>query len=284
LRSADTSIDAERVQIDLFRRATVARRASLARSLSTTALQLSRRAIRNANPTAGDTEIAVHYVTVGYGSTLADKLARYLQTPTKAVLVDPSTPDLLRALAPVVDAFEQIGIHYHVGGSLASSAFGAARATADINLVADLGVEQVDALGSRLESAYYVAREGVREAVALQRSFNLIHLATMIKVDVFVPGSSGFDQQELVRAREQMLDLGENARSFFVKSAEDIVLRKLSWYRDGGQVSERQWSDVIGVLKVQDARLDKGYLSTWAARLGITALLEQALAEAADPI
>ena len=87
----------------------------------------------------------------------------------------------------------------------------------------------------------------------------------MIKVDIFVPESRPFAQEELRRARLQTLDVGIHARPFFVKSPEDLVLRKLDWYRAGGEASERQWSDVLGVLKVQKERLDQEYLAHWAA-------------------
>jgi hypothetical protein len=116
----------------------------------------------------------------------------------------------------------------------------------------------------------------------LKRSFNLVHLDTMIKVDIFVPKALPFDAQEQNRARPQSLDVGEPAHTFFVKSPEDLVLRKLSWYRTGGEVSERQWSDVLGVLKVQADRLDRDYLLHWAAELGVCDLLERAVADAKD--
>lgn len=189
-------------------------------------------------------------------------------------------PDVLAAATRVVDTLEHLGVRYHIGGSLASSAYGMPRATADVDLVAELHPEQVDAFVDQLQAEYYVDRERAREAVNQRRSFNLIHLDTMVKVDVFVPEARPFDQQELNRARPQTLDVAEAARLFFVKSPEDLVLRKLSWYRAGGEVSERQWSDVVGVLKVQVERLDSAYLTHWAAVLELTDLLERAIAEA----
>lgn len=189
-------------------------------------------------------------------------------------------PDALAAVTPVVEALEQLGIRHHIGGSLASSAYGVPRASADVDVVAELRPEQVDALVAHLQDAYYVEPESVREAVLRRRAFNVIHLETMIKVDVFVPEERPFDQQELSRARPHTLDVAEDARAFFVKSPEDLVLRKLDWYRAGGEVSERQWSDVIGVLKVQEERLDQEYLAYWAAELELVDLLERALAQA----
>ena len=193
-----------------------------------------------------------------------------------------SPPDALAALTPIVDILERLGVRYHIGGSLASSAYGRPRATADVDLVAELRTEQVGALVQQLQGRYYVEQAAVREAVQTRRSFNCIHLDTMIKVDVFVPEDRHFDAQEMSRARPQALDVAADARAFFVKSPEDLVLRKLDWYRAGGEVSERQWSDVIGVLKVQAGRLDREHLTHWAAELKLTDLLERALAEADD--
>ena len=65
-----------------------------------------------------------------------------------------------------------------------------------------------------------------------------------------------------------------------VKSGEDTVLRKLQWYDEGGRTSDRQWSDVLGVLKAQGSRLDREYLATWADELGVRDLLGRALIEA----
>ena len=68
----------------------------------------------------------------------------------------------------------------------------------------------------------------------------------------------------------------------FVASAEDVILHKLRWYRLGNEVSDRQWQDVLGVLKVQRGRLDLDYLHQNADRLEVEDLLERALAEAAS--
>lgn len=191
-------------------------------------------------------------------------------------------PDALAALTPVVEALERLGVRYHIGGSLASSAYGMPRATADVDVVAELHPEQVDGFVSQLQSEYYLERERAREAARQRGSFNLIHLETMVKIDIFVPGALPFEQEEQQRARPQTLDVAEHARTFLVKSPEDLVLRKLSWYRAGGEVSERQWDDVIGVLKVQAERLDIGYLRRWAVELQIDDLAERALEEAGN--
>jgi hypothetical protein len=194
--------------------------------------------------------------------------------------VESFAEDILPALVPVVEALERLGIPYHVGGSVASSIHGLPRSTVDIDLVANIELGQVAELVSRLEDAYYVDLEAARQAVRQRRSFNLIHLHSAIKLDIFVPEHRPFDEQEHSRARLDSLDPAEGARQFFVKSPEDLILRKLLWYRAGGEVSERQWNDVLGILKVQAAGLDHGYLREWAAQLGVTDLLDHAFAAA----
>jgi len=67
-----------------------------------------------------------------------------------------------------------------------------------------------------------------------------------------------------------------------VASPEDTVLAKLEWFRAGGETSERQWADVVGVLKTLAGRLDEAYLKRWAAALGVEDLLERALAESRE--
>lgn len=189
-------------------------------------------------------------------------------------------PDVIVALTPVVVALEQLGVRYHVGGSLASSAYGIPRATADVDVVAELRLEHLTPLVESVRAGYYVDLETAREAVGQRRSFNLIHLDTMVKVDVFVPEERPFDQQELSRARLETLDPSRDARPFYLKSPEDLVLRKLDWYRAGGGASAHQWNDVIGVLRVQMERLDQDYLARWAAELNVKDLLDRALADA----
>jgi hypothetical protein len=127
---------------------------------------------------------------------------------------------------------------------------------------------------------YYVDEGRARAAVESRRSFNLIHLGTMLKVDVFVSKGRPFDRAALDRARPQALEEGPEARRFSVASAEDTILAKLEWFRAGGEVSERQWSDVVGVLRTAGTTVDQSYLRQWALALGVGDLMERALGEA----
>ena len=188
--------------------------------------------------------------------------------------------DLLAAIGPVAEAFEKLGALYYIGGSIASSAYGAARATLDVDMVSDLKPQHVRFLANMLESSYYLDEDAILEAIRRHSSFNLIHLETMIKVDVFIVGDEPYPRQALLRRRKDTLDEDQQAVEFYLASSEDIILKKLDWYRMGGEVSERQWSDVVGVLKVQDKALDMEYLRYWASEMKLTGLLEQAFRDA----
>jgi hypothetical protein len=188
--------------------------------------------------------------------------------------------DILDALTPVVEVFERLRVRHHIGGSVASSALGVARATLDVDLVADLARSQVAPFVAALEEDYYVDEAAVREAVDRRASFNLIHLATMVKVDVFVLKDRPYDVEAFSRMRSEVLEESDGARAFFLASAEDTILNKLDWYEMGGRVADRQWRDVLGVMKVQWGRLDLEYLRRWAKSLGLLDLLESAIREA----
>jgi hypothetical protein len=189
------------------------------------------------------------------------------------------TDEIREALDPVADAFDALGVDYRVGGSVASSALGIARSTLDIDLVADLRASHVAALVERLQADYYIDGDMIHEAIQRRVSFNVIHLATMVKVDVFVLGPRPFDRASFSRVIHEPLG-DSRERSFPLTTPEDIVIRKLEWYRLGGGVSQRQWADIIGVLKLQGDALDLVHMAHWARELGVTDLLERAMAEA----
>lgn len=186
--------------------------------------------------------------------------------------------ELERALEPVGRAFDALGVAYRVGGSVASSALGTARSTLDIDLVADLAQEHVAELVRMLEPDYYIDASMIRDAIYRCDSFNIIHLATMMKIDVFVLKRRAFDREAF--SRVVMEPIGEDeSRRFPLTTAEDIILHKLEWFRLGGGASKRQWEDVLGVLRLQGGALDYAYLSRWAEEISVADLLRAALAE-----
>jgi hypothetical protein len=187
-------------------------------------------------------------------------------------------PDLFAALCPVLDALEALGVRHYVGGSIASSAHGLARASIDADVVAELRPEHGTALVAALSGAYYLSEERVRDAIVRRASFNAIHLDSMVKVDVFISKGRPFDQRAMDRARS-FPNREAGSRSLPLASAEDTVLAKLEWYRRGGEVSERQWGDILGVLRNSGQSLDLDYLETGAHELSVADLLARALKE-----
>jgi hypothetical protein len=179
----------------------------------------------------------------------------------------------------VARAFEELGIRYFLGGSMASSAHGIYRATNDADFIAEFSQEHAPQFVRLLGPAFYAYEPAIREAAQQHRSFNIIHQDTMLKVDVFVMKPDDFSQAQM--ARRVLVPLGPAPTpSIYLASPEDTVLAKLEWFRQTGQQSDRQWNDILGVLKVQQDKLDRGYLNSWAETLRLSDLLRRAFAEA----
>lgn len=189
---------------------------------------------------------------------------------------DPDPVALARILARI---FERLGVRYCVGGSVASSVYGEVRTTLDVDVVADLRPEHVDALVTAIEPEFHVVPEGVRRAVRERSSFNVIHEEMLVKADVYVVPSDPLFRDQLDRSRRVALS-ADPGSEVALASPEDVVLHKLRWYEMGGRVSDRQWRDVLGVLKVQGTGLDFAYLERAASTLGLSESLARARSEA----
>jgi hypothetical protein len=172
---------------------------------------------------------------------------------------------------------DQLGILYLIGGSLASGSYGLPRQTNDIDIVADFRNVDIAVFCAGLRDDFYLDPKTVAECLARGRPFNLIHLQSGFKFDFFPASPDGFSQSELSRRRYVVSGLpGLENMKLPVCSPEDSVLSKLVWFRKGGEVSDRQWHDILGVLRIQAPLLDRAYLDKWAHRLGVSALLVKA--------
>lgn len=182
--------------------------------------------------------------------------------------------EMVQALRPVLAELDRLGVRACVGGSIASSVHGAARGTMDVDLAAELTVETALELANTLRAEYYVSRDAALEAVRRKSCFNLIHLATSFKIDIFVSKRRGFDLSVFDRARVDSLGTA-NPLPARIVSAEDIILIKFEGYRLGNETSERHWSDVTRVAKLHELRLDRSYLRHWASELSVADLLDR---------
>jgi hypothetical protein len=179
----------------------------------------------------------------------------------------------------VIAAFDQLGISYLIGGSLASSIYGEPRFTRDADVLADIRKEHVQPLCEMLEGDFNIAKEAIESAIRYKTSFNVIHYESLFKIDVFLPKMRRFEEQEFKR-RALRVVTHDPEKSAYVASAEDVILAKLDWYRQGNEVSDQQWRDVTGIFKANEGSLDFEYLRQSAEELGIDYLLQRLIPEA----
>jgi hypothetical protein len=184
------------------------------------------------------------------------------------------------AFARLLEVLDRMEISYEVVGSVASSAHGIPRTSLDIDLVVDIRPEQIEEFAAALQGEFYADAGHLRESFGRGRAANLIHLATAMKFDLFPHGTDEYSRTEFSRRglREVRPD-GIHVMECSVISPEDLVLRKLEWYRAGGEMSERQWNDLRGVCRTGGRQLDVVYLRSWSERLKLDDLLERLLAE-----
>jgi hypothetical protein len=186
----------------------------------------------------------------------------------------------LQVLRLVITALDKLGISSMLVGSFASASHGVPRLTQDADLLVRLDEEHVDALIEAFSGEFYLDRGQIERALADRSSFNLIHLDSSFKIDLFVWHKGGYVEEEFSRRIVKQID-SRTGFAVYVQTPEDALLSKLDWYKRGGEVSENQWRDVIGILKVQAGRLDTDYLEKWAKELGVSEHLQRARREAA---
>ena len=269
-QSPDTTVEAERAQFDLLRRASINKRAERMSSMSRFVIEASRRAIQKAHPEWSEREVLRFWIEQHYGTDAATAFRDKMTTCM-------SSSDILVTLAPVAAALSELNVPFYICGSVASSVLGEPRSTLNIDLVADLQESQVETFISLLGERFYADAAPACEAIRRRSSFNLIHQETFLKVDIFLPKKRRFDDEQL--RRREMHILEEGSPQYPVATPEDVLLSKMEWFRLGGETSDRQWRDILGVLKVNCFDIDIGYLEHWAKDLRVDDLLVRAFDE-----
>lgn len=271
-QSSDTHPEIDKFLMISFRGMPSWQKASLVNEATKGIWQWALIGIRNQHPDITNAETNFRLAQRWLGKEIAEKL--YTENQKQIM-----NAELIKLAIKMGEIFEQISVPYLIGGSIASSILGEPRATLDIDIVADLKLSHIQALLELMTGEFYIDETMIREAIENNSSFNVIHLDSMQKVDIFLLSSQPLAQEEMQR-RQQLL-INENPEKFaWLASAEDIVLQKLIWYRLGGNVSDRQWRDVLGVLKVQADKIDLNYLNNWAKTLELEELMLQALQQA----
>ena len=182
------------------------------------------------------------------------------------------------AFGPLRLALESAAIRYAVGGSWASTAFAEPRFTNNVDHLVDINLSALNRFLEALPADFYFEVEDARRAIGAGRPFNVIHMPSAFKFDLFPASAFALGSTELDRA-VLLSDTGLSESPIPFVTAEDILLAKLHWYRLGGEVSELQWRDIKGIVRRRRDILDGIYLEQSASKLGLTTLLQRALSE-----
>jgi hypothetical protein len=153
--------------------------------------------------------------------------------------------DPLAVAAHLAAILDRLNIRYVIGGSVASSVLGEPRSTLDLDVMIDANVEDTRRLARALAGDFYIDEADAVESVRRSASFNAIHLGSSLKVDFFPAEELG--RQQI--ARRQAIAVRDGLPALYFYCAEDLIIRKLLWFRNGGQSSARQWRDVVSILK-----------------------------------
>jgi hypothetical protein len=180
----------------------------------------------------------------------------------------------LDILRDVCARLEKAGIDYMLTGSMAMNYYAQPRMTRDIDMVVALDERDAGRIAAAFSSDYYVPGEAIQRAVHERGMFNLLHLDSVVKVDMIVRKEAPYRQTEF--ARRTRVDLP--GFSAWLASREDLILSKLAWALDSG--SELQMRDVRNLLA---ETADLAYLRQWASALGVSKLLEDCLSERHQP-
>jgi hypothetical protein len=267
-QSPDTSADAEMVRFQLWREMSAAQKLALVQRVYHRGCKFILLGIQQQFSGVSPAQLKQLYWRKRWG----DLLAYRSDFGEELMLEDPIC--LIKQLAVV---FEALDIPYYVSGSVASSLQGEVRFTEDLDLVIAICSEQVSLLINALQEDFYISSVAVEEAIqGLTSSFNVIHLQTTEKADIFLSREDDFSLAKMSRRQWYNVE-GEG---FYVCSPEDSILQKLLWMDISMGQSQKQWRDILGVLKLQGESLDFTYLRFWGEQLGIIEQLQKGITEA----
>ncbi|HEX4203375.1 MAG TPA: hypothetical protein VHZ51_04085 [Ktedonobacteraceae bacterium] len=276
-QSPDTSPEAERTLIERIRQAPISRRFRLVQSLS-------QRMLSGRDPEQAIQTEAIHAIISGYGQQIGQRVRAALAVRSQW---QEQPVDLTATLLPVMQALHEVGISSYIGGSIASSIHGMQQSASDIDLVLigqGHGFLSVGAALAALQDQYLVESEEIAQVLQEETSLSLVHVDTLMKIDLILPHTPGFD--EAMQARVVPLLIDDRYAPFPLASALEMVVWKLACCAkdltrsSDGMINDAEWNDVLGVLKVQGATLDIAQLTYWTQILNAGHLLPLALDDA----
>lgn len=267
-QSSDTSIETDIFEFNLLRKRSNSDRLQMSATLTKGARQLCICGLRQTHPNLSETAAAQAIARAFLGEDCPPK---FIPTGTEMTWIQ----DSISLAIQLQTIFTDLGIPHYITGGVAAATYGEPRTTRDLDIVIALSLTQLDAMVQRLESeGFYVP--GVEDIrFGRLQTLGITHQETIARADLMLAGTSAFDRTQFNRRRAIEIP---NRGTLYLASPEDIILNKLRW-REQSQ-SEKQWRDILGILKVQHQTLDFKYLNQKAQALELTNAFIQALIEA----
>jgi hypothetical protein len=267
-QASDTSIDADLLRFHLYRQRTTEERLQLGAKFRHHARQLSIACLRQSFSDLTERDFAVKIAT----AWLQEKCPiDYI--PSLNFMAWNQDPSAIASL--MAGILTAANIPYYITGGVAAIAHGEPRATIDLDIVISIDLPDLPALAANLTiQGFYVA--GLEDVLARRlRCLNITHLESVENVDLMIASDEEFDRIKLDRRQLYTLP---NGATVAIATPEDTIVSKLIWRRESR--SDKQWRDILGILKVQQERLDFGYIRGWVVKFGLDDDWQRAIVEA----
>ena len=266
-QAEDTSVETDLLTFHLLRQRSPSERLSSAASLTCSARKLSLCSLRQQFGHLSQSQFAKKIALAWLQEHCPPN---YIPTGESSMWIQDSV-SLATKLHPV---FEELKISYYITSGVAAIAYGEPRTTQDLDLVVAISPLDIDRLSEALTlCGFYVP--GVDDVKSgRMRTLQITDIESISRADLMIPGTDEFDRLKFERRRVIEFE----GTALYFASPEDVILNKLRWRQQSG--SEKQWRDVLGVLKVQTETLDYRYLVEWAERLKLADALNLAMTEA----
>jgi hypothetical protein len=267
-QSIDCSIESDLLQFELLRRWSPTQRLMQAASLMRSARQLSLNAHHQRFPQLSCSELGQRLAQAWLQEYCPSE---YTPTGTEMTWIQ----DSIQLAAELHDLFIANDISYYVTGGVAAVAYGETRTTQDLGVVLAIDLADLPRIAATLETAgFYVS--GLDDVIAQRMfSFQATQIETISRVDLMVSNATEYAQIQLSRRKTIPISAGKDV---YFASPEDVVINKLLWGKSSQ--SEKQWRDVLSIMKTQQGSLDYCYIKKWADSLGLTVDYLRATVEA----